>query len=264
MRGMQIQQLWVYSTRAQRARSVLVLSLSVCLYISSARAASVSPEAKTIFRKRCTACHTFGKGVKIGPDLKGVNERRNRDWLLAFIQGSSVVIQRGDPTATKLFQEFKRERMPDWTDLSAEQIDGLLAFFAANGPEQKDPDERDATTATAEEVRKGQALFHGDMRFTYNGQACATCHQALDQKGLEGGTLGPDLTDFYRSYQDKAVTVFLRRPCFSRVPEVSQDRYLTPEEIFFLKAYLAQASKLHQTSNLVNASRLAKGGAERR
>ena len=30
------------------------------------------------FTTRCTACHTFGKGVKVGPDLKGVTERRQR------------------------------------------------------------------------------------------------------------------------------------------------------------------------------------------
>jgi cytochrome c2 len=27
-------------------------------------------DAKKIFNQRCTACHTYGKGVKVGPDLK--------------------------------------------------------------------------------------------------------------------------------------------------------------------------------------------------
>src|SRR3989441_12591818 len=55
--------------------------------------AKFSAEAATIFNRRCTACHTYGKGVKVGPDLKGVTERRKRDWLLKFIYASSSVIK---------------------------------------------------------------------------------------------------------------------------------------------------------------------------
>jgi protein SCO1/2 len=77
-----------------------------------------SAEAAAIFNRRCTACHTYGKGIKVGPDLKGVTGRRTHDWLLKFIRASSMVIKSGDPTATKLFAEFKGQRMPDWTDLS--------------------------------------------------------------------------------------------------------------------------------------------------
>ena len=236
----------------------------MALFASVASAASPQSEAKAIFSKRCTACHTFGKGVKIGPDLKGVNERRKHEWLMAFIQRSSAVIQGGDPVATKLFQEFRRERMPDWTDLSPDQIGSILAYLAANGPEQKEPDERDAASATADEVHKGEALFEGKIRLAYGGTACATCHSVISRTGSQGGTLGPDLTDVYRKYQDKAMTSFLRRPCFSRSPESSQDHYLAPEELFVLKAYLAQSSKLASPPNLMHASRMAKDAPERR
>jgi cytochrome c2 len=51
--------------------------------------AKFSPEAAATFNGRCTACHTYGKGIKVGPDLKGVTERRKRDWLLKFIHASS-------------------------------------------------------------------------------------------------------------------------------------------------------------------------------
>src|SRR4029450_2119355 len=33
------------------------------------------------FTRVCSACHTFGKGSLIGPDLKGVTNRRTRAWL---------------------------------------------------------------------------------------------------------------------------------------------------------------------------------------
>src|SRR5215475_5830540 len=87
-------------------------------FATALHAAPAMTEAKVIFKKRCTACHTFGKGTKVGPDLKGVTDRRTRDWLLKFVRSSSEMIASGDATATKLFAEFKRERMPDWDDLS--------------------------------------------------------------------------------------------------------------------------------------------------
>src|SRR5205823_2366847 len=92
--------------------------------------AKFSAEAAATFNKRCTACHTFGKGVKVGPDLKDVTKRRDRAWLHKFIRGSSSVIGSGDPIATKLFAEFRQQRMPDWVDLSEKQVDDILDYLA--------------------------------------------------------------------------------------------------------------------------------------
>jgi len=54
---------------------------------------------------------------QVGPDLKGVNERRKPDWLLKFIHASSNVINPVS-TATSLFAEFKQTTHAYWTDLS--------------------------------------------------------------------------------------------------------------------------------------------------
>lgn len=222
-----------------------VLRWFTAVFLATAlHAAPTLTEAKVTFKKRCTACHTFGKGTKVGPDLKGVTERRTRDWLLKFVRSSSAMIASGDATATKLFAEFKQERMPDWDDLSQEQIGAIMDYFAVNGPEQKGPDERDAGTATAAEVETGRQLFHGLARFTYGGRACSTCHSVRDREHPGGGTLGPDLTTIYRTFRDRALTDFLRRPCFERQPESSVPAYLTGQELFDLKVYLAKASGL--------------------
>src|SRR5437660_10606591 len=91
--------------------------------------AKFSAEAAATFNKRCTACHTYGKGVKVGPDLKDVNKRREPEWLLKFIHGSSNVIKSGDPIATALFAQYKQQRMPDWTDLSDQQVKDILSYI---------------------------------------------------------------------------------------------------------------------------------------
>lgn len=204
-------------------------------------AVKFSAEAAATFNKRCTACHTYGKGIKVGPDLKGVNERRKQEWLLKFIHASSKVIGSGDPTATALFAQFKQQRMPDWIDLSDQQIKDILEYIKVGGPDIKPADERSAQLATAEEIENGRKLFYGDTPFKYGAQACATCH-STQGGGMRSGSLGPDLTGVYPRYQDMALTAFLRHPCFSWQTDAPSDHYLTAKEGFAVKAFLRKAS----------------------
>jgi mono/diheme cytochrome c family protein len=198
-----------------------------------------STEAAAIFNQRCTACHTFGHGVKVGPDLKGVTVRRQRQWIRNFVRGSSTVIAGGDPTAAALFEQFKQQRMPDWSDLSEAQVDAIMEWFASDGPEhQQPPEERPARLASVAEIDAGRAWFAGRMRLSSGGVACGDCHRIKDDAVGFGGSLGPDLTGVYARYQDRALTAFLRRPCLARVPDSAADPYLSPDEMFALKAYL--------------------------
>lgn len=206
---------------------------------SGSGGAKFSAEAAATFNKRCTACHTFGKGVKVGPDLKGVTERRRRDWLIKFIHASSTVINSGDATAVSLFSEFKKQRMPDWTDLSEKQINDILDFIAIGGPDIKPLDERNAELASSSDLELGRQLFSGARRFKYGIQACSACHSV--QGALWGGSLGPDLAQTYFKFQDRALTEFLRHPCFQWETSGAGTHYLTAKEIFALKAFLRQA-----------------------
>ncbi|HXA84595.1 MAG TPA: c-type cytochrome, partial [Candidatus Dormibacteraeota bacterium] len=202
-------------------------------------------EPSNTFKKICSACHTFGKGIKVGPDLKGVTERRQRSWLLKFVRSSQTVILSGDPTATSLFAQFKQQKMPDRSDLSEQQISALMDYLAANGPDIKPADERLADTATPAEIETGRKLFYGETPLALGGQSCSSCH-AIGGSGFKGGSLGPNLTTTFIKYQDKAMTDFLRHPCFLRVPDTIGN-YLKPEESFALKAYMAQSAGIKAT-----------------
>lgn len=212
-----------------------------------------SPKAELTFKQRCSACHTFGKGDKVGPDLKGVTERRKRDWLLKFIHQSSAVIKSGDPTATELFAKYKQQRMPDWTDLSEQDIDDILYYFKINGPDIKPADERPATTAKAQEQEIGRKLFYGELQFKYGAPMCATCHR-VQSSGMQGGTLGPDLSSVYLKYQDVALTSFLRHPCFPWNHEDS-GHYLTTRESFAIKAFLFREASQARGSTSARGNR---------
>jgi cytochrome c2 len=207
-------------------------------------------EAKKTFLSRCTACHTYGHGVKVGPDLKGVTERRARPWLLRFIRSSQATIKSGDPVANELYKRFKEQRMPDWTDLSPAQVGALLDWLAIGGPEQKEPDERDAALATTAELELGRALFDGKTRLENGGLACGSCHAVHD--GARA-SLGPDLSGAYLAYRDRALTLFLKHPCTAREPERSAPSWLTPREAFALKAYLRQVALAARPGALASA-----------
>jgi mono/diheme cytochrome c family protein len=206
---------------------------------SESGGAKFSAEAAATFNKRCTACHTFGKGVKVGPDLKDVTKRRGREWLIKFIHASSTVINSGDATAVSLFAEFKKQRMPDWTDLSEKQINDILDFIAIGGPDIKPPDERNAELASSSDLELGRQLFSGARHFKYGVQPCGACHSVQGTRW--GGSLGPDLTQTYFKFQDRALTEFLRHPCFRWESAGAGAHYLTAKEVFALKAFLRQA-----------------------
>ncbi len=58
--------------------------------------------ANNYSRKKCVACHTMGKGALVGPDLKGVTERRPREWLVQWIAAPDAMVAKKDPYAIKL------------------------------------------------------------------------------------------------------------------------------------------------------------------
>jgi nitrate reductase gamma subunit len=244
-----------FGARALRAAIIVV----VVARIGVAGHASADPaEAKKIFTTRCTACHTFGKGVKVGPDLKGVTERRQRPWLLKFVRSSSTVIASGDATAVELFGQFNQMRMPDWVDLTEDQVNSIMDWLATNGPDQQDIDARLAESATLAEIESGRQLFHGERPFVNGGTACVSCHSIRDGGHTVGGSLAADLTDMFSIYQDGAVTQFLKHPCFRRLPESTSASFLSREEQFYIKGYLRQAVLADRSDGAPIAAGVAK------
>lgn len=80
----------------------------------------------------CKACHTIGGGKLVGPDLQGVNERHDEEWLIKFIQNSQELINSGDPAAVKIFEEYNRIPMPP-NNLTPDQIRDILLYIENGG-----------------------------------------------------------------------------------------------------------------------------------
>ena len=110
------------------------------IFISKAKAQT--PDGAKLFQV-CSACHQISDAKLIGPGLKGITQRRDREWLTRFIRNSQEVIQSGDPYAVKLFEQFNKIPMPP-NNLTDEEINILLDYI-----ENYDPAKAAATAAAA-------------------------------------------------------------------------------------------------------------------
>ena len=81
-----------------------------------------------LFNGQCATCHLLEKDL-VGPALKGVTSRRNKEWLYAFIHCSSCAVQTGDTAAVRLQKRWNGVQMTSFPDLSHQDIDEILNYI---------------------------------------------------------------------------------------------------------------------------------------
>lgn len=201
--------------------------------------------AAVMFGQRCGGCHTLGQGDRVGPDLLGVDQRRERSWIAGFIRDPSGYIRRGDKVAKELLAKFSMEMPPQ--SLTDGEVGALLEYFASctkqGGCQPATGEVKGADQATAEDIARGQRLFEGGERFSGGGPACLSCHNVRGAGILGGGTLGKDLTHVYARMGDAALSSALASTPFKLMEDVYRGRPLSKTEAFQVKAYLYDAVK---------------------
>jgi len=90
---------------------------------------------ESLFRTRCSACHTIGGGDlndiargDIGPDLLGVTRQRQRGWLVRFLAAPDKLVAEKDPLALELLERYNGVQMPNLR-LNQQEIDDLLTYI---------------------------------------------------------------------------------------------------------------------------------------
>ena len=95
---------------------------------------------KKLFNANCAACHKLNKKA-VGPALKGVSAKYDREWLYSWIKNSAAMIKDGDPQAVAVWEEYNKVAMNAFPLLSNTDIDNILAYTDYTPP---------AVVATAE------------------------------------------------------------------------------------------------------------------
>ncbi len=200
-------------------------------------------EGEALYNRACKACHTIGGGKTVGPDLKGVNQKRDKEWLVAFIKSSQTLIKEGDALSIELFEEYMKIPMPDqnFTDAEISQI--LLYVDQASGVSSEttamfDKDDQKIIANSD----NGRNLFVGNTQFENNGASCIACHTVNDEAAYYAGTFAKDLTQSYILMQKAGIESVLQYLSFPAMSDTYKDHQLTASEIADLTAFLKEVS----------------------
>ncbi|MCC6587151.1 MAG: c-type cytochrome [Bryobacterales bacterium] len=200
------------------------------------------------YRDNCASCHTIGGGRLTGPDLKNVAQRKDRAWLVQFLQSPQAMIDRGDGYALKLKQEARDVVMPTINGMSPARAELLLSMIEA---ESKLPKSQfvglqiSDRPFTERDVELGKSLFMGHKKLANGGPPCVTCHTFNGAEGFGGGRLGPDLSKAYERLQGrKAMGAWLYAPATATMnPTFKKAALKEDEEILPLLALFESTAR---------------------
>jgi cytochrome c2 len=97
---------------------------------------------ETLFKNNCKQCHAFDDKIVVGPGLKGIEDRRDFEWIKKWIQNPDKVVQSGDKYAVDLFNKFNKLQMTAFPSYGDTEVQNILAYV-------KKANEAPAPTAAA-------------------------------------------------------------------------------------------------------------------
>ena len=103
----------------------LVLVLGLSFTVSAQEADPIA--GKKLFNANCAACHKLKKKA-VGPALKGVSAKYDKEWLYSWIKNSSAMIKAGDAQAVAIWEEYNKTAMNAFPQLSNQDIDNIIAY----------------------------------------------------------------------------------------------------------------------------------------
>ena len=83
-----------------------------------------------LFKNNCAQCHAVNDRV-VGPALAGLTKRRRIGWVVAWVHNSSKVIATGDEYAVKLFDDYGKQQMPAFPQLSDKDIKDIVLWASS-------------------------------------------------------------------------------------------------------------------------------------
>ena len=218
--------------------------MAVVLAVLAASSTGFAQDTPDYFRQNCMNCHTIGGGRLTGPDLKYVEQRKDREWLVQFMLNPRAVLDSGDPYAARLLEESRNVPMPMLPGMTRERAEKLLDLIEAESqlPESQFKGLQISNKPfTDGDRRAGRALFQGVRPLQAGGAACIGCQTVHRQSALGGGRLGPDLTRVYERLKGRqSLSAWLMAPATETMQPAFKNQPLNADEIHALVAYFEE------------------------
>jgi len=204
-----------------------VLALVALLTACSQGGGDMTAQQKAgeeIFNRSCTTCHTIGQGDRIGPDLAGVKDRHDHDWLVRWID-DPIGMSQTDPIAKELVAKWKNIPMSD-AMIDPPQVEEVLAYIdwasAAGG----------VGVANEPPMELDEAQFAQAKQIYFD--RCAGCHGTL-RAGATGPNIQPARTTVIGTTAIKAI---LNNGLPGGMPPWGRMGILNQDEINLMASYV--------------------------
>jgi mono/diheme cytochrome c family protein len=92
--------------------------------------AAAMTSGDVLFKNNCAQCHAVSERV-VGPALAGLTTRRRIGWVVSWVKNSSKVVASGDEYAVKLFDDYGKQQMPSFPQLSDKDIKDIVLWASA-------------------------------------------------------------------------------------------------------------------------------------
>ena len=89
------------------------------------------PPGEQLFRTRCATCHSItGTELEnaLGPDLLGVVQQREMNWLINWLRAPDQMLAEKDPIAMALYEKYDQLPMPNMR-LNQQEVMDLLSYI---------------------------------------------------------------------------------------------------------------------------------------
>ena len=209
------------------------------------------PPGKKVFTNRgCNGCHSFGGGDAVtGPDLKGVTQRRTKDWLKKWIKNPPAMLKT-DKIAMEMAKKF-RNHMPNF-NVPDGDIDKIIAYLEwedkhGKGPKKFQPLNKDEFKQASKIYFNRCSGCHGAKRWGATGPSLLPAHHiAKAQKVKGGGTSAKgteSLTAILTNGSPKGMPAWGREGILNKKEINLMARYVQMEPPEIPKLSLAEAKK---------------------
>lgn len=106
-------------------------------------------KGESLFSANCTSCHKVHDKLT-GPQLKGITEKYETEWLYKWIKNNSALVKTGDPLAV-VASQYATEVMTPFPMLTDKDIDAILTYVEnAPVPVKVEPTSVDGVAAANE------------------------------------------------------------------------------------------------------------------